>query len=576
MSVNRIKIINAFIFVSFFLLLASLFYFQVLKYDYYRSLSLKNTVRTIPLEASRGAIYDRNGIALAKDYISFNLALIPQEISDLEKTLDRLGAATGRNPEELKAAYKRNYRLPFVPADLISNITPEQAFSIEEKIFDIPGAIMHSVPKRLYPNNQACSHVLGYIGKIADSELKRLKDYGYNIRDSVGKSGIERYYDAYLKGDDGGIQIEVDSRSREVSRIGFKEPIKGKDLTLTIDSGLQRFMGMLFNEKRGACIVMRPQTGQVLGLLSSPEFDPNVFVSGKDTDRLKVLRDKGHPLLNRAITGTYPAGSTFKPVIAYAGIASGMVKENTSFLCTGIFKLGNASFRCWKETGHGYQDVVQALTHSCNVFFYNLGKMLGADHIYRYALSFGLGNYTDIDLPQEAKGTLPNPMWKRFNLKTPWYAGDTINYSIGQGYIEVTPIQMLRAITIVANNGFCPQPYIVEDIEDVKASRRRDFSSRLRPELFSMIKKGLFDAVNAPSGTGQRAKVEGLGVSGKTGTAQSGPSRLPHAWFVGYLPSDKPSISMVVFIEHGGKGGEDAASIARLIAVYLKENGLLD
>jgi penicillin-binding protein 2 len=576
MSADRIKILSGFICVSFLLLLASLFYFQVINYNYYRSLSLKNTVRTIPLKASRGAIYDRKGIAMAKDYISFNLSLIPQEISDLENTFDSLSAVTGRSRETLKSAYKRGYRLPFVPADIILNIPPEQAFSMEEKFIDIPGAIIHSVPKRLYPNGRAGSHVLGYVGKIADSELKRLKDYGYSIRDLVGKSGIEQYYDAYLKGDDGGIQIEVDSRSREVSRIGFKEPKRGKDLTLTIDSGLQGFMDMLFDGKKGACIVMQSQTGGVLGLVSSPEFDPNVFVTGKDADRLKILRDKAYPLLNRAITGVYPAGSTFKPIIAYAGIATGTIGQNTSFLCTGVFNLGNASFRCWKESGHGYQDIVQALTHSCNVFFYNLGKALGVEQIYKYSLSFGLGSATGIDLPQEAKGTVPSPIWKRFHLKTPWYEGDTINYSIGQGYLEVTPIQMLRAITIVANNGFCPQPYIVENIEGMKISRRREFHSRLNPELFVMIRKGLFDGVNSSSGTGQRAMVKGLGVSGKTGTAQSGPSRASHAWFVGYLPSDKPSISLVVFIEHGGKGGEDAASIARLIAVYLKENGMLE
>lgn len=576
MSADRIKILSGFIFVSFLLLLASLFYFQVMNYSYYRSLSLKNTVRTIPLEASRGAIYDRKGIALAKDYISFNLSLIPQEISDLEKTFDSLSVVTGRSMETLQAAYKKSYRLPFVPADIILNIPPEQAFSMEEKLIDIPGAIIHSVPKRLYPNGRAGSHVLGYIGKIADSELKRLKDYGYSIRDSVGKSGVEQYYDAYLKGDDGGIQIEVDSRSREVSKIGLKEPKRGKKLTLTIDSGLQGFMDMLFDGKKGACIVMQSQTGGVLGLVSSPEFDPNVFVTGKDADRLKILRDKGHPLLNRAITGVYPAGSTFKPIIACAGIATGTIGANTSFSCTGVFKLGNASFRCWKEAGHGYQDIVQALAHSCNVFFYNLGKALGVEQIYKYSLSFGLGSTTGIDLPQEAKGIAPSPMWKRFHLKTPWYEGDTINYSIGQGYLEVTPIQMLRAITIVANNGFCPQPYIVENIEGVKTSRRREFHSRIDPEFFSIIRKGLFDAVNSPSGTGQRAMVKGLGVSGKTGTAQSGPSRESHAWFIGYLPSDKPSISLVVFIEHGGKGGEDAAAIARLIAVYLKENGMLE
>jgi len=576
MHSNRINIISAAIFASSLLLLTALFYFQIIGYGYYRSLSLKNTVRTIPLEASRGAIYDRKGIVLAKDDISFNLVLIPQEISDLGNTLNMLSVVTGRKREDLEAIYRKNYRLPFVPADIISNIPPEKAFKMEERLVDIPGAFIWSVPKRLYPNGRVGSHVIGYIGKIADSELKRLKDYGYSMRDLVGKNGVEQQYDAYLKGDDGGIQIEVDSRSREVSRIGFKEPRKGKDLTLTIDLGLQRFVDMLFKGKKGACIVMESQTGRVRALVSSPEFDPNIFVTGKDADRLKILRDTGHPLLNRAVTGTYPPGSTFKTVVAYAGIATGTVKETTSFLCTGVFKLGNTSFRCWKESGHGYQDIVQALTHSCNVFFYSLGKALGAEQIYRYALSFGLGSLTDIDLPQEVKGIAPGPMWKRFALKAPWYEGDTINYSIGQGYLEVTPIQMLRVITIVANNGFCPQPYVVEDIEGVKISHRREYSPRLRPEFFKMVRAGLFDAVNGPTGTGQNAKVNGLDISGKTGTAQAGPSRESHAWFIGFLPSNEPLISLVVFIEHGGKGGEDAASIARLTAVYLKENGFLN
>ena len=576
MHSNRINIISAAIFASSLLLLTALFYFQIIGYGYYRSLSLKNTVRTIPLEASRGAIYDRKGIVLAKDDISFNLVLIPQEISDLGNTLNMLSVVTGRKREDLEAIYRKNYRLPFVPADIISNIPPEKAFKMEERLVDIQGAFIWSVPKRLYPNGRVGSHVIGYIGKIADSELKRLKDYGYSMRDLVGKNGVEQQYDAYLKGDDGGIQIEVDSRSREVSRIGFKEPRKGKDLTLTIDLGLQRFVDMLFKGKKGACIVMESQTGRVRALVSSPEFDPNIFVTGKDADRLKILRDTGHPLLNRAVTGTYPPGSTFKTVVAYAGIATGTVKETTSFLCTGVFKLGNTSFRCWKESGHGYQDIVQALTHSCNVFFYSLGKALGAEQIYRYALSFGLGSLTDIDLPQEVKGIAPGPMWKRFALKAPWYEGDTINYSIGQGYLEVTPIQMLRVITIVANNGFCPQPYVVEDIEGVKISHRREYSPRLRPEFFKMVRAGLFDAVNGPTGTGQNAKVNGLDISGKTGTAQAGPSRESHAWFIGFLPANEPLISLVVFIEHGGKGGEDAASIARLTAVYLKENGFLN
>jgi penicillin-binding protein 2 len=576
MSNSRISIINAAVSISFLLLIAALFYFQIISHGYYRSLSLKNTVRTIPLEASRGVIYDRKGVVLAKDDISFNLVLMPQEIADFKATFDALSAITGIGYKELDSNYKRNYRLPFVPTNIITGIPADRAFRIEEKLVDTPGAFIWAVPKRLYPNKEAGSHVVGYIGKIAYSELKSLKDYGYNMRDLVGKNGIEQYYDAYLKGEDGGIQIEVDSRSREVSRIGFKEPKKGKDIALTIDAGLQRFLNMLFEGKKGACIIMRSKTGQVLGLISSPEFDPNIFVTGNDTQRISVLRDSNKPLLNRAITGKYPPGSTFKIVVAYAGIATGTIREGTNFFCNGVFNLGNAVFRCWKESGHGDQNVVEAITHSCNVFFYNLGKALGVEYIYRYALSFGLGSVTGIDLPHESKGTVPNAMWKRFNLKTPWYEGDTINFSIGQGYLEVTPIQMLKVAAIVANNGFCPQPYIVETIEGVKIPHRHEYISRLKPEYFRLIKQGLFDSVNEPTGTGQRAKVKGLDISGKTGTAQAHPAKVSHAWFNGYFPSTDPSVCIVVFLEHGGKGGEDAAAIARLAAIYIKENGLLD
>jgi penicillin-binding protein 2 len=573
---NRLKILGVITFFSFTMLLGALFYFQIFNFSHYRSLSLKNTLRVIPLKASRGAIYSRNAEVLARDEISFDLVAIPQEISDIGNTLHKLSSITGVPRTEIENNYKKNSRLPFVPANILTNLPPEKAFAIEEKLIDIPGVIIQVSPIRVYPNHNVGSHVLGYLGKIADSELLNLKDYGYSIQDLVGRSGIEKYYDAYLKGEDGGIQVEVDSRSREVSRIGYKEPKKGKDLTLTIDLSLQRFISMLFEDKKGACIVMQARTGRILALVSKPEFDPNVFVSGKDRDRLRILGDKEHPLLNRAITGAYPAGSTFKIPVACAGIATGQVKNQTSFLCKGVFVLGNTRFRCWNESGHGYQNVIQALAHSCNVFFYSIGRVLGAEQIHRYALSFGLGELTGIDLPEEIRGIVPGPRWKKSTLKAPWYEGDTVNYSIGQGYLLVTPLQMLRVITITANKGFCPQPYILEKIEDMQVYSRREYQSRIKPEVFNMVQKGLFDAVNTPEGTGQLAKVAGLDVSGKTGTAQSGPSRKSHAWFIGYLPSHEPSISLVVFIEHGGKGGKDAADMAGLIALYLKENEFLN
>jgi len=576
MTEIRNRIFQTLIYLSFVALIIALFSFQILRYKHYHGLSLRNTIRNIPIEASRGGIYDRNGEPLAVDEISFDLVVIPQEIADIESTLKKLSKVTGMKYGVLQKNYRRDYHLPFVPARIARNLDAKKAFYIEEKLSSIPGALIISEPRRSYPNMNVGSHVVGYLGKIAKQEFENLKDYGYKIRDLVGKSGIEKYYDVYLKGERGGIQIEVDAASREVRRLGFKEPNRGKDLRLTIDLGLQRFVDMLFEDKIGTAIIMDAEEGKILALISSPNFDPSTFTTGSNRQRLKLLNNDKKPLLDRAISSSYAPGSIFKIVIASAGIATGALTQNTTFICKGSFKLGRRRFRCWKETGHGHQNIIEALSHSCNVFFYNLGRALGAEQIYRYTLQFGFGSTTGIDLPGEAKGLVPGPLWKRFYLKKPWYEGDTINYSIGQGYLLVTPIQMLRAITIVANEGHCPQPYLVEEIEDRKLSHRRSYIVRLKQDSFKHVKKGLFDVVNSSTGTGQNARMKDLHISGKTGTAQVGTKKKTHAWFVGYLPSEDPKISFVVFLEHGGQGGMEPARMVRLIGTYLNKNGFLD
>ena len=573
---HRIRLVGLFVFVSFLILALFLFYFQILQFDHYRSLSLKNTIRVIPIKASRGTIYDRKKNPLAEDKISFDLVLIPQEVKDIDDTLKRLSNITGIDIKSLKASYRRNYHFPFVPVAVAVNLDAEKAFSIEERLTDVPGALIWSEPRRIYPNRQAGSHAIGYIGKIARPEFEKLKDYGYSVQDLVGKSGVEKQYDVYLQGEDGGIQVEVDAVSREVARLGFKEPKKGKDLVLTIDIGLQRFTDMLFEEKKGAAILMEAKTGRILTFVSAPEFDPSIFMSGTNKQRQKILTGKTKPLSDRAISSAYPPGSTFKIVIAAAGIATGAVTNSTTFTCKGFFLLGKRKFRCWKKQGHGPQNIIEGITHSCNVFFYNLGYALGAEQIHRYALSFGLGSRTNIDLPGEIKGLVPSPIWKRFFIKEPWYKGDTINYSIGQGYLLVTPIQMLRVVTIVANEGYCPTPFLVEEIEGRRVAQRRDYVTRLRAKVFKPIKKGMFNVVNDPTGTGLYAKVNDMHISAKTGTAQPGTKGDTHAWFVGYLPSEDPKISFVIFLEHGGKGGADPARMVRLIATYIKENKILE
>lgn len=572
---RRIRIFRALIIISFLVLAVALFYYQVLRFRYYQGLSLKNTIRLIPIEAARGGIYDRNRKPLAVDELSFDLAVIPQEIKDLQQTLGELGEISGITKKELLENYQKNYHLPFVPVRIAVNLDKKRAFYIEEKLSSIPGALIWSSPRRRYPNLKTGSHLTGYVGRIGEEEFARLKDYGYKIQDLLGKSGIEKYYDAYLKGEDGGIQIEVDANSREVRRLGFKQPHQGKDLQLSIDLGLQRFVDKLFEERTGSGIIMDTKTGQILALVSSPEFDPNIFTSGTDRERLRLLNDKSSPILNRAIACAYPPGSTFKIVVAAAGVATGCAKQNTSFVCKGTFELGARRFNCWKESGHGRQNLIEGLTHSCNIFFYNLGRALGAEQLSRYAQKFGFGSLTGIDLPDETRGLVPGPLWKRLAVKEPWYEGDTINYSIGQGFLLVTPIQMLKAVTIIANEGQAPSPYLVEKIGDKLVSGGRPFPLRLEEKVFTTVKKGMFNVVNDPSGTGQYAKAKDIQIAGKTGTAQPGTPGDTHAWFCGYLPADNPKISFVIFLEHGGQGGVDPAHMTRIIATYLKENGFL-
>jgi len=547
-----------------------------MRFGYYNRLSLRNTIRLIPVPAARGRVYDRNNKPLAINDLSFDLVLIPQEVKDLEATLEALSKIVEIPTSQLSRNYKKSYHLPFAPARIASRLSREKAFYIEEKLHSIPGALIWSTPRRYYPNGTVASHIIGYVGNIRKSEYAYLRDYGYKIQDLVGKTGIEKSYDAYLKGDDGGIQIEVDAASREIKRRGFKEPQKGKDIQLTIDLGLQAFVDMLIEEKKGAVVIMETETGKVLALTSSPEFDPNIFILGSNRARREILNDRARPLINRAISGTYPPGSTFKVVIACAGIVGKAITSASSYVCNGIFEIGGIKFRCWRETGHGPQNIVEAITHSCNVFFYNMGRRIGVDNIYKYALQFGFGNQTGVDLPEEKKGILPSALWKRLRLREPWYKGDTINYSIGQGYLLVTPIQMLKAATIIANRGYCPTPYIVEEIEGRTLTSKKRHRTKIREGHFRLVREGMSGVVNDKTGTGKYAKIEGIKIAGKTGTAQPGTEGDTHAWFIGYLPADNPRFSFVVFLEHGGQGGAEPAHITRLIATYMKENGFFD
>lgn len=573
----KVKFISAVISALFVILVIGLAYTQILKNKKYLVLSQTNRVRLIPLESQRGRFFDRNGILLVGNRPSFDVVVIPQELNNSVKTLSRAGEILDMSPKEVFKKVEKNYIAPFAPIPIKEDIDKNTAVILEEEAIDLPGIMVRVVPKREYRFKDVGSHIFGYLGEINKEELGRLRGYGYQLRDLIGKAGLEKNYDNYLRGEEGGMQLEVNNKGYFVRSLGKREAGFGKDIVLTIDARLQRFIDNLFSNsgKSGACVVMNPYTGEILSLVSKPDFNPNLFVSNeKNEEIINLLSQPNYPMLNRAISALYPPGSVFKPVIAAAGLETKKINSQSTFFCGGKYILGRKAFKCWDEDGHGTQDITDGLKNSCNVFFYQLGRVVGVDDISSFAVRFGYGAPTGIDLPEEGAGLVPNRLWKRLFKKEVWVEGDTVNFAIGQGYLLVTPIQVLRMMAAIANGGSLVQPYIVKKIEGVEVATVRSRHIGISKSTLDVVKAGLRRVVEDESGTGRRVRVEGLSIAGKTGTAQNpkGPS---HAWFSGFSPIENPKIALVVFIEHGGKGGMEGSEFAAQIFKKARQIGLL-
>jgi len=556
-----------------FLLIAALFYAQVLKAPAYIELSESNRIRIVPIEAPRGLIYDRKDILLVGNRPSFDCTIIPKEIKNKDKTLKQLSRILGVSKKRLKKRLRQRFLNPFRPLVIAGDISKDKAIAIEEQRLNLAGVFIAIRPVRDYIYDEIYSHVVGYVGEIDRRELKRLDRYGYRMNDLIGKAGVEKEYDNYLKGRAGGKQIEVDNKGRQVRLLGSRNPTRGKDVHLTIDLELQKYIYRIFEHQRGACVVMNPENGEVLSLVSKPSFNPRLFAN-RDRRVEDIFKDKTYPLLNRAINCAYPPGSSFKIVVAAAALEERKVKEEKEFICSGKHKVGGKVFRCWREKGHGAQNVIGGLKNSCNVFFYNTGMLLGPDLISRYAQRFGFGKPSGIDLTGEVAGLVPNKLWKRLKTGERWYGGETANYAIGQGYLLVTPIQVLRMVSAVANKGILIEPHIVKRIESIDVARKSQKNIGLALKTENIIIEGLRRVVEDDSGTGVRARVSGVPAAGKTGTAQTGRGST-HAWFTGFAPVGEPKIALVVFLEEGGKGGLNAAGMAGLIFKKAKELDLL-
>ncbi|MEA3305473.1 MAG: penicillin-binding protein 2, partial [Candidatus Omnitrophota bacterium] len=429
----RISFIRKTIMICFAALILYLWHMQCIQGPRYIELSQKNRIRLVSLAAPRGNIYDKNNNLLVGNRIAFDCAVIPQEFPSDDETFQKLNSILRIPADVLKKKIKENTAASFIAVTFKKDIGKEAAIAISERSMDIPGLIIRTYPVRYYPGGNTGSHVMGYLGKISEEELCALRDYGYKVRDFMGRGGLELIYDDYLRGEEGGIQTEVDSRGRELKVLGIREPKKGKDITLTIDMDMEKYIDSLLDGYQGAVIVMDSQSGEILSLISKPDFDPNIFVShGNASSIRELLKRKDYPLVNRTISGTYPPGSVFKIVTASAGLGLGKIKTSEQLGCKGFYIIGNRRFNCWKSSGHGFQAITEGIKNSCNVFFYQLGLRVGAAKLADYASKYGFGKPSGIDLPYESSGIVPTRAWKRREKKESWFDGDTANYSIGQ------------------------------------------------------------------------------------------------------------------------------------------------
>ena len=557
----RVKILQIFFTILFFLTGAWLYYLQIIKGPFYSDLSFRNSIRLLNISAPRGNIYDRSGKLIAGNTLSFGVFIVPQETDDIDAEMEKLSGILGVSKSLLERNYKRNKTASFAPCELIRGVSKKAAILMKESRLDMPGVLIKEIPFRNYYYKEAFSHVVGYIGEIGPLELELLKPYGYNIKDMIGKDGIERFCDRILRGKNGGMQVQVDNRGREVKVMSYRKPRSGKDVYLTLDTGLQKLVYNLFDGRKGAAIFMDPNNGEIFSLVSSPSYDPG----GSLAD---AMRSKELPLLNRAIMGVYPPGSVFKLVTSMAALETKSIRPDTGFVCAGKLNIGKDEFSCWNKDGHGYVDLEKAIAWSCNVYFYHAGLLTGAERITEYANMSGLGRKTGIELFGESSGFVPSKEWKRQEKKQTWYPGDTANLSIGQGDLMVTPLQIAAVVASIANGGFLVRPHVLKPAGGAGLTNLNMEELKVAKENIGSIRRGMRKVIENLDGTGNRAASDIVSISAKTGTVQVGPGIIPHGWFVGFAPSVNPKICFAVFLENGGSGGDAPLDIAKSALEY--------
>ena len=553
--------------VAIFLFLVTGFWtLQIQSPEIYNERAERNAIKALPIVAPRGKILDRDGRVIVDNHSSWSLILSRENLhtEHLREIAD--GLHLDYDDLMLKVARYRK-RPKYEPIIIKEELTPSDLAFVESHRDPETFPEMETIlsQRRLYPQNGVLAHVIGYTGEISESELDDPAYAKYNQGQIIGKTGIEKEYNDILMGVDGERQSVVDNRGREREVLGIKDAKPGQNLQLTIDLDLQAVAELTLQGRRGAVVALDPRTGEVLAMASQPSFDPNKFaVRIKSSDWKELTTDPGNPLLNRAIQAQWAPGSTFKPIVALAGLKSGSIDEDTAFSCPGGATFFGHYYKCWST--HGGVSLHKGIVQSCDAYFYNVGNKTGIDSLAFYATQTGLGEKSGIDLPNEAAGTVPSPEWKLRNFRQKWFAGETISVSIGQGALTVTPLQIARAIGGIAMGGVWHTPHLL--LSATKSEKPHEWA--LNPENVRKIVHGMYGVVNEPGGTGVRAKLQGLDVCGKTGSAQTASNEYAHshqdvkdnAWFVEYAPCHNPEIVVSVLWE-SAEHGMLSAPIAR-------------
>lgn len=578
----RLAVIQYTVAVVFIALAVSFWLLQVAEHEKYREMAENNHLRTIPLRAPRGVLFDREGRVLVENRYSFNISIVPEQIQNLDESIRFLARVTGEDEAGIREPLRRRRREPgFRPVVVIEDATLAQVAAVTARKLELAGVVVQQVPTRKYPGDELAAHLFGYVGEVTENQLEHSEFASLQPGAIVGQAGVEQAFNRRLMGTDGNRYVVVNSLGREIEEVRKQDAVEGQRLQLTIDYDLQRaaedgFRATGFN---GAAVFLDPRTGEVLSLVSLPAFDPNIFAVGIDRATWTSLNaDKLNPLQNRAIQGRYSPGSTFKIVMATAALEEGVVTPDFKVSCAGGATFYGRYFQCNTRGGHGTVDMRHAIEKSCNVYFYTLGNMLTIDQIHKWAEKLGLAGRTGIDLPHEIESLVPSSAWKLATTGERWYPGETISVAIGQGQLSVTPISMAVMMATVANGGRRLAPQVLKAVDEGRGWQRVQPSAPvlvtpLKPETVATIRDGLWLAVNG-QGTARRARLEGRNVAGKTGTAQvisiQGKQRAgqtdkdlrDHGWFVFFAPRDDPEVAGVVFAEHA-EHGYLAAPIAR-------------